>query len=84
MLTTYLEDIMNVEGASGQGKPRLLQFSRRKLLTTRTLMHPASPMKHLPLWIYPSLIPPYLQERERLRRRVQARAWARAGAGPKG
>ena len=31
VLSKCFEDIRNVKGASGQGKPRLLQFPRRKL-----------------------------------------------------
>ena len=54
VLSNCFEDIWNVKGASGQGKPRRLQFPRRNGDdATWTLLQPASPMKHLPLWIHP-------------------------------
>ena len=64
---------------SGTSRERVARESRSGLnfrVASWTLLHPASPMKHLPLWIQPSRIPPYLPARQRLRRRAQARARA--------
>ena len=60
----------------GSERPGEAEAAPISALQPGNLPHPASLIKHLPLWIHPSLIPPYMQSRLLLRRR--SRALARA------
>ena len=71
VLSNCFEDIWNVKGASGQGKPRLLQFPRRNL-------DPPAPS------VAEEALAPVDSPRICLRGRAFAAAGAGAGAGSKG